>query len=124
MDLLPRGTINKRRPSIRGIAMSHKFSVTISDDEYRAMQLVVPNPEEWVDHAIKWKAFKCLLRNTQATLADAAMLDPADMQEIQQDLLDAGMLIVDRKKWPKAIHEKITRKSKMKTRAERDENAQ
>ena len=65
--------------------MSHTFTVTITDEEYRAMELILPSPEEWVNHAVTWKAFKSMLRVTDGSLDESDMLNSSDKAEIQQD---------------------------------------
>jgi hypothetical protein len=100
--------------------MSHIFTIEVTDDEYRAMELILESPEEWANHLIKWNAFKMLLDVTNQTIGDPTLLDQSDLQELQQDLVDVDAVLLDKEDWPIEIHEKITRYTKLKTRVERD----
>jgi hypothetical protein len=41
--------------------MAHTFEVTITDEEYRAFNLRVPDADEWVDHAVRNKVRKNMI---------------------------------------------------------------
>ena len=64
--------------------MAYQFKVDLTDEEYKAFTLIVNDPDEWVENAVKNKVRKCLIYTAERTAQNADnLLDPADRQEIE-----------------------------------------
>jgi hypothetical protein len=99
--------------------MSHTFTVVVTDEEYRAMELIMPSPDDWVNHAVTWRAYKCLIDVAQRSI-EQDKLSSEDQLEVQQDLTAEGTLLSRKDKWSMEVLKKITTLTSMKTRVERD----
>jgi hypothetical protein len=98
-----------------------EFKVILTDEEYRAFNLIVPDADEWVDNAVRNKARKCLIYVAERTAQNIDnLLDPADRAEIEADMLAAGDVMKAPKHYSDAVKKKIAAKTKLKTRVERD----
>lgn len=102
--------------------MAHEFKVIISDEEYRAFQLIVADPDEWVEHAVRNKVRKCMIYVAERVAQNVGgLLSPSDRAEIEADMLAAGDVMKQPKHYSEAIKKKIAAKTTMKIRAVRDE---
>jgi tmRNA-binding protein len=101
--------------------MAHTFKITIDDDELRAFNLIVPDADEWVTNAALGKVRKCLIYVAQEHAKDFSLLDASDLAAITQMVQDEGLTLVPPEKWSKAIQKEIAKRTKMKSRKERDE---
>jgi hypothetical protein len=100
--------------------MAHTFTITVDDDEFRAFNLIVPDADEWATNAVRGKVRKCLIYVAQAHARDFSLLDASDLAAITQMVQDEGLTLVPPERWSKAIQKEIVKRTKMKTRKERD----
>lgn len=100
--------------------MAHIFAVTVTDAEYKALNLVVPNADEWVEDAIRDKIRRCKNRLVEEHSNNPDLLSQQDQAEVQQDLVNAGAIMKSPKEWPDAVKNKVIERTTMKTRVERD----
>jgi len=101
--------------------MAKQFKVDVSDEEMRAFELIVIDPDAWVDNAVRNKIRKCLIYVTEAVAKNRlGLLDPADLAEIEADLIAAGDVMKEPKNYSEDVKKKIAKLTKMKTRVVRD----
>jgi hypothetical protein len=102
--------------------MAKQFKVDIDDAEMRAFEIIVPDPVEWVENAIRNKVRKCLTYVTEQVAGNTlGLLSVDDRQEIEADLIAAGDVMKQPKHYSEAVKKKIALKSKLDTRVERDQ---
>ena len=101
--------------------MSHTFNITVDDDELKAFNLIVPDADEWATNAVLGKVRKCLIYVAREHAKDFSLLDASDLAEITQMVQDEGSTLLPPEKWSKAIQKEIAKRTKIKTRIERDE---
>jgi len=99
--------------------MAHTFTVTITDEEYRAFSLRVLDPDGWVDHAVKNKVRKNMIWMAEEG-AKAGMLLPADKQAIEALMVQEGDVMKAPKDFSDVVKQEIAKRVLMKTRVERD----
>jgi hypothetical protein len=101
--------------------MAKTFTIEVTDEEARAFELIVTDPDAWVDNAVRNKVRKCLIYVTEKVSQNTAgLLSPADLAEIEADMLAAGDVMKAPKHYSKAVKEKIAARTTMQTRTERD----
>jgi hypothetical protein len=101
--------------------MAHTFTITISDEELKAMNLIVPDADQWVTDAVKSKARKTALRAVGMILSDLDnTLLPADRTTLNQYLVDNDLVLVPYKDWPINTLKLIVEKTILPSRADRD----
>jgi hypothetical protein len=103
--------------------MAYKFTIDLTDEEIKAFNLIVPDADEWMRSVIMNKVRKCLNYVTDAIALDTSLLDPQDQAVISQMVSAEGSLLKSPKDWSKEIKREIVKRTKMKTRKERDEEA-
>jgi hypothetical protein len=97
------------------------FNVDITPEEARAFELIVPDPDEWVENAIRNKVRKCMIYVAERTAQNIDnLLDPADRQEIESAMLAAGDVMKAPKHYSPEVKSLIASKTKLKTRAVKD----
>ena len=97
------------------------FNVDITDEEARAFELIVPDPDEWVQNAVLNKVRKCMIYVAERTAQNIDnLLDPADRTEIESAMLTAGDVMKAPKHYSADVKKLIAAKTKLKTRVERD----
>lgn len=101
--------------------MAKQFRVDIDDAEMRAFELIVPDPVEWVENAVRNKVRKCLIYVTEQVAGNMGLLDAADRQEIEADIIAAGDVMKQPKNYSVSVKKKIALKSKLDTRVVRDQ---
>jgi hypothetical protein len=101
--------------------MAHTFEVTITDEEYRAFNLRVPDADEWVDHAVRNKVRKNMIWIAQEAILPGA-LDPADKAAIEAILVEEGDVMKAPKDFSDRAKKEMAKRIKMKTRVERDKD--
>lgn len=101
--------------------MAHQFKVDLTDEEYRAFELIVRDPNEWVRNAVLNKVRKCLIYTAERTAQNADnLLDPADREEIEALMVANGDALKAPKHYSPEVKKMIAAKTKLKTRVERD----
>jgi hypothetical protein len=101
--------------------MAHTFQVTVTDEEYKALNLIVVDADQWVADAVTGKVWNSNLRALEMILSDLDVnLLPADKAALQQYLVDNDLVMVPWKKWPKALLKQIVEKTTLPSRVERD----
>lgn len=100
--------------------MAYTFQITVSDEEYQAFNLIVPDADEWVDNAVRNKIRKCMIYVAERTAEDTSSLDQADLDAINNMILAEGAVMKQPKHWSDDVKKEIVKRTKMKTRAERD----
>jgi hypothetical protein len=110
----------ERKKENGGSTMAHTFKVTISDDELKAFNLIVPDADEWVDNAVRNKVRKCFIYVAEEATKDiSSNFDPTDLAEIQAEMEARGDIMKAPKDWSEVVKGMIVNKVKMKTRKER-----
>jgi hypothetical protein len=105
----------------REIGMAYTFKVTVTDEEYKAFNLIVPDADEWVDNAVRNKVRKCFIYVSEEAIKDiSSNFDPTDLAEIQAEMVAGGDIMKSPKDWSAEVKGMIVNKVKMKTRAQRD----
>jgi hypothetical protein len=99
--------------------MAHTFTVTITDEEYRAFSLRVLDPEAWVDNAVRNKIRKNMIWIAEEG-AKAGALAPADKQAIETLMVQEGDVMKAPKDFSDSVKREIAKRVIMKTRVERD----
>ena len=98
-----------------------EFKVNISAEEARAFELIVSDPDGWVENAVRNKVRKCMIYVAERVAQNVeGMLSPSDRAEIESDMLASGDVMKQPKHYSDAIKKKIAAKTTMKTRVERD----
>ncbi len=101
--------------------MSHTFSFDVSDVEFKAFELLVSDPDEWVEHAGRNKIRKAAIRIIEEHVKDpSAYLTPADKAAIKVVMEANDDTMKEPKHWSNATKAEIINRSTMPTRAERD----
>jgi len=99
--------------------MAHTFTVTITDEEYRAFSLRVLSPEDWVENAVLNKVRKNMIWIAEeASKPDA--FDPTDKQAIEALMVQEGDIMKPPKQYSDTVKREMAKRIKMKTRTERD----
>jgi hypothetical protein len=101
--------------------MPYTFKITVTDEEYRAFGLIVPDADEWADHAVRNKIRKCVERVVDATMQDFGLLTDTDRAAVEQTIIAEGDVLKPPKLWSNKTKSEILKKTKMLTRKERDE---
>jgi hypothetical protein len=102
--------------------MSHTFTITLPDADYKAMELMLSDPDDWVAKAVRNKARKCLIRLAEYVGQDPQGSFSAEgLAEIEKDITDAGMLMQQPKHYPKPIRRKMALLTTIPLRADRDQ---
>jgi len=99
--------------------MAHTFTVTITDEEYRAFSLRVPDPEAWVDNAVLNKVRKNMIWITEEA-GKVGSFDPADQSTIEALIVSEGDIMKRPRDYSDKVKKEMAKLIKMKTRAERD----
>lgn len=101
--------------------MSHTFLVTISDDEYKAFNLIVKSADQWVEDAVRNKVFACGVRVAKEHSKNPSeYLTPEDMEAIKAVMVANDDLMKTPDNWSIATLREIVSRTTMPTRAERD----
>lgn len=102
--------------------MSHTFMVTVSDEEYKAFNLVVPDADSWVQHAVKEKIRQCGIRIAEEHSRNPSQyLTPEDRTAIKAVMDSNDDAMKEPKNWSVPTLREIINRTSMPTRAERDE---
>jgi hypothetical protein len=101
--------------------MAKKFEVSITDEEYRAFNLIVEDADEWVDNLVRNKVRKCLIYVAEEVAQDLDnLLDPADKSTIEALMVQNGDVLKKPQDYSDVVKREIVKLTKMKTRKERD----
>lgn len=100
--------------------MAHTFSITLTDEEYKAFNLIVPDADEWMENAIRNKVRKCLIYVAEEHVRSPELLDQADIDGITQLMVAEGCTLNGPRGWTDKVKHELVKKTKMKTRKERD----
>jgi hypothetical protein len=103
--------------------MAYKFTIDLTNEEFKAFNLIVPDAEGWMRNVIMNKVRKCFNYVTEAIASDTSLLDPQDQAVISQMVGAEGSMLKSPKDWSKEIKREIVKRTKMKTRVERDQEA-
>jgi hypothetical protein len=99
--------------------MAHTFKITVTDEEYRAFNLRVPDADAWVDNAVLNKVRKNMNWIAQEASMEGA-LDPADRVAIEAIMVEEGDVMKAPIQYSGRVKREIAKLIKMKTRVERD----
>jgi hypothetical protein len=100
--------------------MAYKFSIDLTDEEYAAFNMIVIDADAWMENAVRNKVRKCLIYVADMVAQDDSLLDPADLAVIAQMINDEGVTLKAPRKWSDSIKHEIVKRTKLKTRKERD----
>ena len=101
--------------------MAHTFSFDVTDVEYKAFELLVLDPDAWVEHAGRNKIRKAAIRIIEEHVKDpSAYLTPTDITAIKAVMDANNDTMKQPKDWSNATKAEIINRSTMPTRAERD----
>lgn len=94
--------------------MAYTFKITIEDEEHTALQLILDDPDGWVEHAVRNKVRKCLDRVVEFTFFDLEeSLTEADRQEIQDEMAAQGDALKTPKHYSDETKKLIAKKTKV-----------
>jgi hypothetical protein len=100
--------------------MAHTFTITITDEEYRAFSLRVLDPDDWVDHAIRNK-----IRKNMIWIAEEAgkpdAFDAVDQATVEALMVQEGDIMKPPKEYSDVVKAEMAKLIKMDTRVERDD---
>jgi hypothetical protein len=99
--------------------MAHTFTVTVTDEEYRAFSLRVTDPDGWCEHAIRNKIRKNMIWIAEEASKDGA-LSPADRQVIEAAMVEEGDVMKAPKQYSARVKLEMAKRINMSTRVERD----
>lgn len=101
--------------------MSHVFTITISDDEYKAFELMIEDPDAWVLNAARNKIRKVAIRVAEMHAEDPTRwLTSADIAAIKAVMEANGDIMKEPRNWSNATLRAIIQRTSMPTRAERE----
>lgn len=96
-----------------------KITININPDDYKAFELIVPDPGQWIVDAVHNKIRKCLIYVAEAVSRDG-LLDEASMGVIAEMLKDEKAVLKAPKHYSEKIKREMAKRTTMKTRRERD----
>jgi hypothetical protein len=99
--------------------MAHTFTVTITDEEYRAFSLRVLDPDGWCEHAIRNKVRKNMIWIAEEGAKPGA-LEESDRQTVETLMIQEGDILKAPKDFSDVVKQEIAKRVKMGTRVERD----
>lgn len=101
--------------------MSFTFNIEVSNTEKKAFDLLVPDADEWVQHAVRNKIRKAAIRIVDMHLEDIhRYLTPADLVAIKAVMDANNDSFKQPKDWSLLTIKEIIDRTTMPTRAERD----
>lgn len=96
-----------------------KITININPDDYRAFELIVPDPGQWVADAVHNKIRKCLIRVAEEASRDS-LFEDSSLLAITEMVKDDESVLKAPKHYSKKIKREIAKRTTMKTRKERD----
>ncbi len=101
--------------------MSHTFRIVISDEEYKAFELIVPDPDEWVEEIVFNKVRKCMIYVAEMIAKDPdAYLSPANKSIVEQSMINEGDIIKAPKDYSMATKKLMAANTTLPPRKQRD----
>jgi hypothetical protein len=99
--------------------VAHTFSVTITDEEYRAFERRVDNPDTWVADAVANKVRQSLNFVAEES-SKPGMLDDVDEQAVSDLLIQEGAVLKAPKDYPDIVKQEIAKRINLPTKVDRD----
>ena len=105
--------------------MPKSITVSITDEEEKALLTDILSLQDWLDNAIRNKARQCVDDVCRQALEDETntVLTPQEKQGIVSALATQGRIITTVKQLPPAIKAQIVSNARVKTAAQRDKEA-
>lgn len=102
------------------------YTVTVSDEEEKALLWDMKSIQEWADNAIHNKARQCIENVCEEALNDQTdtILNRSEKGQIVSELAKSGRIITTVKQMPEAVKMMIVAAARIKSAAERTAEAE